>query len=154
MVLCWSPHTNHFVINSYLLQTPKPIQDILTVNGKTLVVFTDGSCSSLESIINNGSNHGSYTWTGPVPTGSTIVNVSTASGESETFLTVLVEDAQNGPRLFYYKVTSDEEEEEMISTPHVGVVHLKRDNAKMLKLCVVQCNSGLAVLSICKWCNV
>lgn len=117
-----------------------------------MVVFTDGSCSALDTILNNLSRPENYNWVGPVPPGSKIVKVDTIKEESGVaFLTLLTEDDEEQRSLFYFKVHSaDGEEEEAILDPLVGVVHLKRDYVKLLNSCVVLGNSGLVVLSICK----
>lgn len=115
----------------------------------TIVVFTDGSCSALDTIVNNVQHSENYTWSGPVPQGLKIVKVDTASEETgDAFLTLLVENDKNEQSLYYYKVPSADEE--AILAPHIGVIHLRRDNVQLLNTCVVQGNSGLVLLSICR----
>lgn len=118
------------------------------MNGTTVIVFTDGSCSALETILNNVQSPSNYSWAGPVPQGSHVVKVDTVSEESgEAFVTLLVDNEDNEQSLFYYKVPSTEEEEAIL-TPQVSVIHLKRDNVKLLNSCVVLGHGGLVVLSI------
>lgn len=120
------------------------------MNGSTVIVFTDGSCSALDTIVNNVSSPEVYRWPGPVAAKSKITKVDTVTDESgDAFLTILVEDDVNETSLFYYKVPSADEE--AILVPQVGVVHLKRDNVKLLNSCVVLGISGIAVLSICEY---
>lgn len=146
---CWNEATEDLK-KVKKIKTAKPIQDILTVNDVTVVVFTDGSCSALDTIVNNLQSPANYSWPGPVVGhGLKIVKVDTiADGESsgDAFVTLLVED-KDLRSVYYYKVPSAEEE--AIIAPPVGVVHLKRDHVKLLNSCVVLGNSGLVVLSIC-----
>lgn len=119
------------------------------MDGVTVVVFTDGSCSALDTIVNNVSSPSNYTWTGPITQGLKIVKVDTVSEESgDAFLTLVVEDKEEERSVYYYKVPNAEEE--AIMAPQVGVVHLKRDHVKLINSCVVLGNSGLVVLSICE----
>lgn len=120
------------------------------MDGSTIIVFTDGSCSALDTIISNVKSPSNYTWTGPVTDKTLkIIKVESHTDNSgEVFLTLLVSTDEKETSLFYYKVPSSEEE--AILAPTVSVIRLKRDNVKLLNSCVVQASSGLILLSICK----
>lgn len=120
------------------------------MDGSTIIVFTDGSCSALDTIISNFKSPSNYTWTGPVTDKTLkIIKVESHTDNSgEVFLTLLVSTDEKETSLFYYKVPSSEEE--AILAPTVSVIRLKRDNVKLLNSCVVQASSGLILLSICK----
>lgn len=120
------------------------------MDGSTIIVFTDGSCSALDTIISNVKSPSNYTWTGPVTDKALkIIKVESHTDNSgEVFLTLLVSTDEKETSLFYYKVPSSEEE--AILAPTVSVIRLKRDNVKLLNSCVVQASSGLILLSICK----
>lgn len=120
------------------------------MDGSTIIVFTDGSCSALDTIISNVKSPSNYKWTGPVTDKALkIIKVESHTDNSgEVFLTLLVSTDEKETSLFYYKVPSSEEE--AILAPTVSVIRLKRDNVKLLNSCVVQASSGLILLSICK----
>lgn len=120
------------------------------MDGSTIIVFTDGSCSALDTIISNVKSPSNYTWTGPVTDKTLkIIKVESHTDNSgEVFLTLLVSTDEKETSLFFYKVPSSEEE--AILAPTVSVIRLKRDNVKLLNSCVVQASSGLILLSICK----
>lgn len=146
---CWDESTDDLK-KVKRIKTTKAIQDILTVNGSTIVVFTDGSCAALETVIKNVKNPTNYTWTGPVTEkGQRIVKVESHCVDSgAAFLTLLVTNEENATSLFFYTVPGIDEE--AIIAPTVGVIHLKRDNLKLLNSTIVQANSGLILLSMCK----
>ena len=147
---CWS-ETTEDLKKVKKIKTAKAIQDILTVNGNTVIVFVDGSCSALDTILSNVKNPENYSWDGPVKSGSKIVKVDTMTDEASgnPFLVLLVEDEKKERCWFYYKVRGGEEEEAIV-TPQVGVIHLKRENVELLNTCVALGNNGLCILSICK----
>lgn len=121
------------------------------MNGTTVVVFTDGSCSALDTIVNNVRSPSNYTWTGPVAQkGMKFLKVESHVNElGDAFLTLLVSNDKDETSLFFYKIPNTTEEEAILA-PNVSAVRLKRDNAKLLNSCIVQGNAGLVVLSICK----
>lgn len=91
-----------------------------------------------------------YVWTGPLSKkeGKVVKVEAHPDGLGSTFLSILVSNEDNEHSLFYYKIPTVEENS--VLAPNVGVIRLKRSNMKCLNSCIVQGNSGLMILSICK----
>lgn len=133
-----------------IFQTSKPIQDILSVEGSTVIVFTDGSCASLQNVLDNIKQPELYNWSGPLSSkeGKIVKVEAYPDGQGETILTIMVTNDKSETSLFYYKIPTDEN---AMAAPSTRVIRLTRPNVKYLNSCIVQGNSGLLVLSICKF---